>query len=887
MAVLNPTMGGVSPLRGRSEGSREQARRYHDQVEQVLLDVDEFVSFITDVEGHTSARTLVAFWEGEARAQITLRSLGRLLGQDLASDLRAVEESLDSSTSYPLPDFNETVTPHLFSLIDGIEPAEMIVADGREGAEQYHYACELRTALLQYVLGVINERYQVPKFQNLLQASQWIDAFSSILQEADAVVDGTYQLLRDEALAVQSYLDRQRAQLERLDRETRSRDVLIRRLGWREQLAAAEEHIINFLADRAESVERITFERIAADKSPGAVEMLAVHTARRAPKLGLLLLGLASAATGVAGFKATGRPLPTIGGLEIPTPIRGQASEQETARQVALGRQKTSFGVVPRQFVELTAPAAAAEADSASSKAEAITVQPAADGKDKTASVQPGSRAGDAVSRFFNDLSGSKGRQELTIKESSTLNRVLTELERFGYPKRDVLDLLGLSDASALRAPVSVGVRMSQGQRLLLFPPQRTTDSSVATPVIRPAYTIQKGDTLFAIARAFGISLDTLVESNPQFKNPDRIEIGQTVIIPGPTWAEAQRNQPLIRWGDQLNRIGELLGVAPETLASLNNIAQPDQWIYDGRPLVLPVDVVAPEHAQALLVSRRGQGAAASAEEETEKAPAVVVTAEVRSGAQSTAGSAPPAAPSSTASSPATSVSALVPDEVFRVHVARPGDSLVSLAEAFDTTVKQIMSDNGLSGDQLVPGQTLLIRGSRHQRPPAARIFDATASGRTETLSSETGSGGVNLVAPIDSADVTSGGGLGDQTTAGRELPPPTASGFGVLGSNSGESSSTLRVQGADLVAQYGGQTWPSLEAMPAEVRRYFVATLDEVAAFFNVRPEDIAGILRAEQNNRGWTLHEPGVSTAGARGVAQVVARTWNGWSNPRRDGP
>ncbi|HYN87861.1 MAG TPA: M23 family metallopeptidase, partial [Ardenticatenaceae bacterium] len=89
----------------------------------------------------------------------------------------------------------------------------------------------------------------------------------------------------------------------------------------------------------------------------------------------------------------------------------------------------------------------------------------------------------------------------------------------------------------------------------------------------------------------------------------------------------------------------------------------------------------------------------------------------------------------------------------------------------------------------------------------------------------------------------------------------------------------------AALVARYGDQTWDSLEAMPPEVRAYFERTIEDVAAFFNVRAGDVAGILRAEQNDKGWTLQESGVSSAGATGVAQVVARTWNGWSNPEYD--
>ena len=78
---------------------------------------------------------------------------------------------------------------------------------------------------------------------------------------------------------------------------------------------------------------------------------------------------------------------------------------------------------------------------------------------------------------------------------------------------------------------------------------------------------------------------------------------------------------------------------------------------------------------------------------------------------------------------------------------------------------------------------------------------------------------------------------------------------------------------------------YPQLTAMPAELALYTAGTVQQVADFFNVRPGDILGILRAENNDAGYRVAQPAASSAGARGVAQVVPRTWNGWSNPVTD--
>ena len=44
-------------------------------------------------------------------------------------------------------------------------------------------------------------------------------------------------------------------------------------------------------------------------------------------------------------------------------------------------------------------------------------------------------------------------------------------------------------------------------------------------------YTIRPGDTFYSIARRFGVSLDQLLQANPE-TNPDRLQVGEPVCIP-------------------------------------------------------------------------------------------------------------------------------------------------------------------------------------------------------------------------------------------------------------------------------------------------------------------------------------------------------------------
>lgn len=46
-------------------------------------------------------------------------------------------------------------------------------------------------------------------------------------------------------------------------------------------------------------------------------------------------------------------------------------------------------------------------------------------------------------------------------------------------------------------------------------------------------YTVQPGDTLYKISRRYGISLDALIEANPQIKDPSLIMPGMVINIPG------------------------------------------------------------------------------------------------------------------------------------------------------------------------------------------------------------------------------------------------------------------------------------------------------------------------------------------------------------------
>ena len=58
------------------------------------------------------------------------------------------------------------------------------------------------------------------------------------------------------------------------------------------------------------------------------------------------------------------------------------------------------------------------------------------------------------------------------------------------------------------------------------------TEEPAATPVLGERYTVKKGDTMWAIAQDYGISLADLRAANPDV-DPRMMRIGTVLVIPG------------------------------------------------------------------------------------------------------------------------------------------------------------------------------------------------------------------------------------------------------------------------------------------------------------------------------------------------------------------
>jgi len=78
----------------------------------------------------------------------------------------------------------------------------------------------------------------------------------------------------------------------------------------------------------------------------------------------------------------------------------------------------------------------------------------------------------------------------------------------------------------------------SPGARSTPTPIAQSSGPASATPIPSPTpltYTIAKGDTLARIANKFHITQAQLVAANPQIKDPNKIQLGDVLVIPRPS----------------------------------------------------------------------------------------------------------------------------------------------------------------------------------------------------------------------------------------------------------------------------------------------------------------------------------------------------------------
>ena len=132
----------------------------------------------------------------------------------------------------------------------------------------------------------------------------------------------------------------------------------------------------------------------------------------------------------------------------------------------------------------------------------------------------------------------------------------------------------GTIPVEAIRA--AVAANLAGVQQPAIAPSPAPAPSASVSAIIRSggiAWTVEPGDTLGGIAGYYGIGVDRLAAAN-SISDPDRIDVGQVLSIPGPLgW--------VVDPGDTLGAIGAHYGISAEVIAERNGISNPDRISVD------------------------------------------------------------------------------------------------------------------------------------------------------------------------------------------------------------------------------------------------------------------------------------------------------------------
>jgi len=201
----------------------------------------------------------------------------------------------------------------------------------------------------------------------------------------------------------------------------------------------------------------------------------------------------------------------------------------------------------------------------------------------------------------------------------------------------------------------SAMIKVGQSLQLPLKPGAGRSGVGHASP---GSYTVRSGDTVCGIAQRFGVVCDDLLAANG-LKTTSVLTIGRNLVIPGGLAVSAKGRSYTVRAGDTACAVAVSHGISCETLLAANQL-DARGLIYPGQALRIPSADISPE-------ARRQ-----SVKEQSE-----------------------PLSSGSTVK-----------------YKVQPGDTPCGIAAYLGLSCSALLADNPLRGDGLIhPGQALIVHG--------------------------------------------------------------------------------------------------------------------------------------------------------------------------------
>lgn len=125
--------------------------------------------------------------------------------------------------------------------------------------------------------------------------------------------------------------------------------------------------------------------------------------------------------------------------------------------------------------------------------------------------------------------------------------------------------------------------QISPGQALRVTP-NSTGASTVSSS--SSVYTVRSGDTLFLIAKRFGVSVDALKQAN--FLSGNYLTIGNQLVIPKGSASSNSGTSYQVKSGDTAYLIAKAYGITMDALRQANGLGS-NMVLYPGQVLKIPV----------------------------------------------------------------------------------------------------------------------------------------------------------------------------------------------------------------------------------------------------------------------------------------------------------
>lgn len=232
---------------------------------------------------------------------------------------------------------------------------------------------------------------------------------------------------------------------------------------------------------------------------------------------------------------------------------------------------------------------------------------------------------------------------------------------------------------------------------------------------VNDTYTVARGDSLWSIAKRFNVGVNEIKNANNLKSN--LISVGQQLVIPGAAPSDQTNVTYVVQKGDSLWSIANANNTTVDELANLNDLGT--NTIYVGQALQIPntgsSGITTPDTQTTYVVQKGDTLYSIALKYGT--TPNVIIRKNNLKNNTLTAGQ------TLTIPSDVESTGDYSDMSNFNTYVVQRGDSLYSIANAYNVSVNDLRNINNLTSDILSVGQVLIIPGNLNRNSNTSNLY--------------------------------------------------------------------------------------------------------------------------------------------------------------------